>query len=234
MGSIKKIFILHGWTYTTDKWLKFMKLIPENDFTPTLLQVPGLTAETDRVWTLNDYVEWLNGIISKEKEKPIVIGHSHGGRIAIAFAAKYPDKLKYLILIDSAGIYHNELPMRIKRFVFKNIAKLGKRLTSSETLQGLLYKLARESDYKNATPQMRQTMANLISVDLTPLLTKITTPTLLIWGEQDTLTPLTDGKLMHTRIKNSELYTIKSAGHSPHYTHTKEIVQKIVEKISCI
>ncbi len=234
MGSIKKIFVLHGWTNTTDKWLKFMKLIPENDFTPVLLQVPGLTTETDRVWTLNDYVEWLNGIISKEREKPIAIGHSNGGRIAIAFAAKYPDKLKYLILIDSAGIYHNELPMRIKRFVFKNIAKLGKKLTSSETLRELLYKLAGESDYKNATPQMRQTMANLISVDLTLLLAKITTPTSLIWGERDKLTPLTDGKLMHKLIKNSQLYQLKSAGHSPHYTHAKEIVQKIVEKIQNI
>ena len=207
-----------------------MKLIPENGFTPIPLQVPGLTAETDRVWTLNDYVEWLNGIISKEREKPIVIGHSNGGRIAIAFAAKYPDKLKYLILIGSAGIYHNELPMRIKRFVFKNIAKLGRKLTSSETLRELLYKLAGESDYKNATPQMRQTIANLISVDLTLLLTKITTPTLLIWGERDKLTPLTDGKLMHKLIKNSQLYQLKSAGHSPQYTHTKEIAEKIAEQ----
>jgi pimeloyl-ACP methyl ester carboxylesterase len=229
MGPMKNILILHGWTYTTDKWEGFTDLIGRSGSTAILLNVPGLTSETDRVWTLDDYVEWLNVLVSKEKEKPVLVGHSNGGRIALAFASKYPGKLSYLVLVDAAGIYHNELPIRIKRSVFKHLATLGKKFTSSSLLRRLLYKLARESDYKNASPNMRETMANLISVDLTPELEKITTPTLIIWGELDNLTPLTDGKLMHKLIRNSELYTIKGAGHSPQYTHPKEVTKKLEE-----
>ena len=186
------------------------------------LAVPGLTEATDQVWTLEDYVEWLKDKLSAEQH-PTVIGHSNGGRIALAFAAKYPDKIGRLILIDSAGIYHNELAIRIKRSAFASAARIGKKISSSEVLRKILYKLAGESDYKNAPPLMRKTMANLIAVDLTPQLAEITTPTLIIWGRHDKATPLSDGQLMNKLIKNSELYIIEGAAHSPHFTNTKEV-----------
>lgn len=232
METLKKIYILHGWTYSTDKWDQFSSLLKMKDFTPVLLNVPGLTEKTDKVWTLDDYVEWLKETIGSEKA--IIIGHSNGGRIALAFAARYPEKLRQLILIDSAGIYHNELQIRLKRLIFGAIARLGKKVTSSEKLRSLLYKAARESDYKDATPQMRQTMVNLISQDLTPQLSKITTPTLIIWGENDKSTPLSDGKLMHGRIKNSKLVVINDARHSPQFTDTSEVCKKILEEIGRI
>ena len=227
---MKKIFIIHGWTYTTDKWQEFVGLITAAGFEVVQLAVPGLTEATNKVWTLDDYVEWLKEKLSAE-QNAIIIGHSNGGRIALAFAVEYPNKLKQLILIDSAGIYHNELPLRIKRAIFGAAAKIGKKITSSEILKKVLYKLAGESDYKNATPQMRQTMANLISADLSLELEKITIPTLIIWGRHDKATPLFDGMLMNKLIKNSALYIIEGAGHSPYATNAKEVAGKILETI---
>ncbi len=229
---MNKIFILHGWTYTTDKWPEFCSQMAAAGYIPVMLRVPGLTETTDKVWTLADYVEWLAKKLTAENDKVILIGHSNGGRIAWAFAAKYPEKLKLLVLIDSAGIHRNELPKRLKRFVFGLAAKIGKKITSSEVLRKVLYKLARESDYKNATPQMRKTMVNLISADLIPDLPKIATPTLIIWGRQDKATPLADGKLMHKLIKISSLYIIDKAGHSPHATHAAEVSAKILKEIN--
>lgn len=231
MGTIKKIYILHGWTDSTHKWNPFIGLMKMNDFTPVLLNVPGLSenSKIDKAWTLDDYVEWLNETLGSEKA--IIVGHSNGGRIALAFAVKYPDKLRYLILIDSAGIYHNEFPIRFKRFVFGIIAKLGKKITKSEKLRALLYKVTRESDYKDAIPQMRQTMINLIFSDLTSSLSQITAPTLIIWGKLDKSTPLSDGKLMHSHIKSSKLVLINDARHSPQFTHAHEVSQKIVAEI---
>ena len=226
---MKKVYILHGWAYSTDKWHEFIHLLKMKDFNSILLNVPGLTEQTNRVWTLDDYVEWLKDLLGSEKAT--IISHSNGGRIALAFAAKYPDKLKQLILIDSAGIYHNELPIRLKRLVFGTAAKLGRKITSSERLRTLLYKVAGESDYKNATPEMRQTMVNMISSDLTPQLNKIMVPTLIIWGQHDKSTPLSDGKLMHRLIKNSKLSVINGARHSPQFTNTKEVCQEILEEI---
>ena len=198
------------------------------DFFVEQLAVPGLTEKTDKVWTLPEYVDWLYEKLGGDSA-PILIGHSNGGRIALAFAAKYPGRLKTLILIDSAGIRRNELPIRLKRFVFGLAAKIGKKLTRCETFRNLLYRLARESDYKNASPLMRETMANVISVDLTDQISKIKTPTLIIWGDNDRMTPLSDGKLMHKLIQTSTLHIITGTGHSPHFTHAPEVAKKIAE-----
>lgn len=235
MGTLKKAIILHGWTYSSagndplDKWNPFMEQLQSKEIQATLLHIPGLTKNVNEVWNLEKYVEWLKKIVNEDKV--ILIGHSNGGRIALSFAEKYPDMVDRLILIDSAGIYHNELPIRLKRFIFESLAKIGKKFTNSETLKKFIYKLAREGDYKNATVAQRQTMLNLIHTDLSPILSEIKVPTLIIWGENDKVTPLSDGKLIQKLIKNSYLNIISGARHSPQFTHPKEVVKIINEYI---
>lgn len=230
MGSLKKIYILHGWTYSSDKWQPLTNLLKENGLNPILLKIPGLTQESDAVWNLESYVEWFKKETRDESDL-ILLGHSNGGRIALAFTQKYPKNVKQLILIDSAGIYHDELPIRLKRTVFNGLAKIGKKLTKSEMIKNLLYKVVRESDYKNASPQMKQTLVNLLESDKNLRLDKIEVPTTIIWGEQDKTTPLSDGKEMVQKIRNSKLYVIKGARHSPQFTHSQEVVEKITENI---
>jgi pimeloyl-ACP methyl ester carboxylesterase len=60
---------------------------------------------------------------------------------------------------------------------------------------------------------MRQTMVRCINEDLTPLLPQIGASTLLIWGEADTATPLSDGKRMEQRIPDAGLVVLSGAGH---------------------
>jgi pimeloyl-ACP methyl ester carboxylesterase len=228
---MKKIYILHGWTYSTDTWNPLIDLLKQNGVDSTLLNVPGLTDGTDRIWTLDDYVDWLNDAL-KNEEKVVLVGHSNGGRISIAFAARYPEKVERLILIDSAGIYPNGLKIRIKRSVFWVLAKVGKIFSSSDRLRKLLYRLARERDYERASPSMRKTMANLISVDLRPVLASIKAPTLLIWGANDGSTPLRDGELMHRSIERSTLVVIPDARHSPHATHAEIVAKQIIAELA--
>lgn len=221
-----KILILHGWTYSTDKWADLVNLLSKKN-SVELLKIPGLTQKLDEVWNLDNYVNWLNEKVDSGKSKVVLIGHSNGGRISLSFAAKYPEKVANLILIDSAGIYHNELPIRLKRLVFKIIAKFGSKITKSQTLRKALYKLLRERDYENATPIVKKTMVNLINSDITSILGKIKTPTLIIWGRNDKITPLQDGHLMHKLIHNSKLEIIEDAKHSPQFSKPR-IVAKII------
>ncbi len=225
---MNKVLVLHGWAYSTDKWAEFIKLM-QRKTTVELLKIPGLTEKINEVWNLDRYIDWLKVKVGKEKSKVILIGHSNGGRISASFAAKYPQNLSKLILIDSAGIYHNELPIRIKRLVFKIIAKIGKRITASETLKRALYKLSKEEDYQNAPPLVRETMVNLITTDITAQLNLIKIPTLIIWGQDDKITPLSDGILMHKLIKESKMKIIKGARHCPQFTNAGEVVKEIYE-----
>jgi len=226
---IKRIYILHGWAYSTHKWEQFLSELKSHGFEPIMLKIPGLTAEIEKPWDINDYVTWLEKSLSKDK-KVILLGHSNGGRIILAYCLKYPEKVTQAILLDSAGIYHNEFHLQLKRFVFGNIAKL-KKILPSDDLKKVLYKTAREEDYYRASPIMKKTMANLIESDLSDKLENISIPTLIIWGENDTTTPLSDGRLIHKKIKISKLFIIKNARHSPMFTHAKEVGKIITEEL---
>jgi pimeloyl-ACP methyl ester carboxylesterase len=227
----QKIYILHGWAYSSDKWQPFVDFLSTKGIEAKVLRIPGLTAPLQEVWTLTDYVEWLHKELADEKGPVILLGHSNGGRICVAFTSRYPKRVKQLLLIDSAGIYHNELPIRIKRFVFGSIAKFGRKLHESERMRGWLYRLARENDYRRANPVVRKTMHNLISIDLSSKLSAISVPTTIIWGELDTVTPLVDGKLMHDKIVGSTLHVVLGARHSPQFTHVTEVGEEVVKSV---
>ena len=230
MGIMKKIIIVHGWTYSLYKWNLFMDRLKKDAVSVTLLKIPGLTAPLHTPWTLSDYVLWLKKIIDQEKCKIILIGHSNGGRIAGAFSAQYPEKIAHLILIDSAGIIEQNIIGRLRRWFFKLLTNIGKKLPLYEKPRSFLQKLAQSSDYHYATPIMRHTMINLISTDCAPYFSKITIPTLIIWGEKDSITPITYRKKIQRLIPHSTLSVIKLSKHSPYYTHTEE-VYKIIKKI---
>ena len=229
---MNKIRILHGWSYSIDKYEEINSLIKEKGLKTSILKVPGLTQELkkDGVWNIDNYVQWLKKILDKEG-KVILIGHSNGGRISLNFAAKYPEKVEKLILIDSAGIYHNNLYLKLKRSFFAALAKIGKKITKSELLRNILYKLTGESDYKNASTNMRKTMVNLMKSDKLLDLAKINIPTLIIWGGDDKVLPLSDGEKMHQQIKNSKLEIIENARHSPQFTNPKKVAEIIYEYI---
>lgn len=235
MGAIKnKIFVLHGWTYSSEKWGTFLDLLTKENLKAEVLKIPGLTGSIKRSWTIDDYVGWLKRALDKEKGKVILIGHSNGGRISLWFANKYPEKIKQLILIDSAGIYHSQLPMRLKRLAFKTIAKIGKKITSSKLLENLIYKVARAKDYKESSPVMKRALINLTQADRFLTLASLEVPTLIIWGKKDTITPLSDGLLMHKKIKNSKLVILDKARHSPQFTHPKGVVRIITEQLNSL
>jgi len=81
---------------------------------------------------------------------------------------------------------------------------------------GLLEKLRvtfGSADYAAASPMMRQCLVRVVNEDLSHLLPTITPPTLLVWGENDTATPLADGQRMEKEIPNAGLAVIRGAGH---------------------
>jgi pimeloyl-ACP methyl ester carboxylesterase len=231
MGALeKKIYILHGWTTDITRWDPFLAELKKLKITPILLPIPGLTAPLDRPWNIDDYVQWLYEIVNKEP-KIALLGHSNGGRIALSFAIKYPEEINQLFLLDSAGIYHNDFISRTKRNAFRTISKFGKKFTNSSSAKNLLYKLAQESDYKNANLIQQETMKKLVAVDLLPKLSEIKTQTYIIWGKNDQVTPYTDALILKSGIQNSKLFTIPEGTHSPQFTHTSEVVNIIKENL---
>jgi pimeloyl-ACP methyl ester carboxylesterase len=230
-----KLVVIPGWTYSRKKMLPLAQRLQRDDREVQILSVPGLTGPPlTRAWTLSDYGRWLEqevDRISQGNQPVILLGHSNGGRIALKYLATTanPTQVVSLILIGAAGLVDRQPLKRLKRYVWGNLAQAGKRLKKNQTARRLVYALIRERDYQEATPVMRQTMANLINEDLRPDLGRVKTKTLLIWGDGDRDTPLYLGRELKQRLSQAQLQVIAGARHAPHVSHTDEVAALINE-----
>jgi len=104
---------------------------------------------------------------------------------------------------------------RRKMILIKKMADFLKPIFPLK-LRKLLLKLLKlnKTDYAQIeSPELKQTFRNVVSEDLKPYLFLIKSPTLVIWGENDAETPLSEGKLIAETIPNTKLAVVKNAGH---------------------
>ena len=180
------------------------------------------------VWDLDKYVNFVDNFIKKlNLEVYAIVGHSLGGRIIIKGEAENIFKAKKIVLIDSAGITKRKT---FRNYFFKIIAKIGKFITAippfifwRENLRKKMYSFA-GNDYYTAGV-LKNTFLKLINEDLTDNAKNIKMPTLLIWGENDTETPLSDGQNFSRLINGSILEVLKDAGHFAHQEKPKEVAE---------
>ena len=128
------LYIIHGWTYIVEPWAKTLEILKANGLKVKMLHVPGLTEPSDKVYTIEDYEEWADQQIP---DGAIALGHSNGGRILLNLCSKKPEKLSYLILLDSAGVYE---PSKKKKIVAK-IAKIGRPLGKIKLLNKIFHRI---------------------------------------------------------------------------------------------
>lgn len=220
-----KLYIVHGWAYSLDTWDSLCELLRQKGIEPIQLKVPGLTQKSDKVWSADSYVEWLRGEL-KNDPAPVVLGHSNGGRIALWYTGKYP--LKHLILEDSAGVPHHKVKAS-KLSAVKLASKLASPMKYVPLARKVVYHILGAQDYNNAPENMKKTMKNLLASDAMLDLKKVTTPVTLIWGSDDTVTPLSDAKKIKAAIPKVKLHIIDGAMHSPHSTNSEEVSNIIAE-----
>lgn len=225
--TTQAVFVLHGWALdeqNQSKWDDFFHHLRQwgvNDI--TWVPVPGLDLPLEEVWGVPEYAQYLATVLPPQ---PIVLlGHSFGGQLALKYAQLFPERVTSLILIDSAGMKNVSLLYRSKKKIFGTAAMLGKQLTQSPKARALLYKLARASDYQAAPASLRQTMSQVVEYDSRTDAASVTAPTLIIWGEHDSATPLSMGYELHHLIPVSQLKVIPAARHSPQFTHPEATAQ---------
>ena len=228
MATKPSIYILHGWTQDITKWELCVNLLKSAGYKVKLLTIPGLTEKLDKPWNLDNYVQWFKHQVADDR-KILVVAHSFGGRVAIRFDVKNPNVIQKLVLIDSAGIRPRTYSAIVKRMSFKALAKIGKRITQNPKARKVLYQLAGERDYYKANTVLAQTMSNIVEEDQQAEIPFVKAHTLILWGSHDTITPLSDGRLMSKMITGSTMKIINDAKHSPHYTHPEEVVDHILK-----
>jgi len=229
---MKTLFILHGWQSSKEKWDRVKEHLEKSGIRVIVPDLPGFKEENkiNKPWNISDYVEWFERLIN-DQDKFFLLGHSFGGRVSIKFAARNPERLKGLILVSSAGI-KKKIPGLLK-FVKK--LRFFSFLPGYNFFRKLFYRfILGKTDYLLAKGNLRETFKNVINEDLTPYLEKIKVPTLIIWGEKDRTTPISDAYLMKEKIKGSRLEILENIGHTPYLENPKVLSQKIKDFVENI
>lgn len=230
IGKGKNLIFLHGWGRNKDDFNSMAKAF-KNNYKVWLIDLPGF-GESDTPKTIygtHEYANIINTFIKKLNiDSPTLIGHSFGGKIIIDLLTTFDKKINKVILIDSAGIKKKKsFIKKYKTYMFKLYSQIIKKLYNEKKANYLIDDLKDKYgslDYKMSKGIMKDILVKVIHEDYTDSLNKIKASTLLLWGELDFDTPISDGKIMNEKIKDSGLVTIKSANHFPFITHLKEII----------
>jgi len=239
-GEGPAVLILHGWGGSSDSWLEVQKFLADENYTVIVPDFPGFgkSITPGQAWSIKEYIEWLNNFIKEIRtfhsfEEPFfLIGHSFGGRVAIRFAGLYPQRLKKLILCDSAGIKSE--PDLKARIIF-SLSKIGNAVFSpqilvrfKDALRNVFYFFIRNRDYVKAEGTMKETMKKVISEDLLSDLSNIQASTLVVWGKKDKIVPVKYAYVFEEKIKDCRLELLPEIGHSPHLEVPKKLSQIII------
>lgn len=220
-GEGKTVVILQGWGTSLEMYDTVANSL-NSDYRVIQLDFPGFgrSDEPREPWSVDDYANFVLKFLDKlDIKEASLIGHSYGGRVIIKLASRdeLPIDIEKIVLIDSAGI----LPKKsLKQKTKIRIYKIGKKLANTKILQMLFpeaidnWKSKQGSpDYRNATPIMRQCLVKAVNEDLTDNLVRIKVDTLLVWGDADTATPISDAHIMEKAIPKAGLVVLKGAGH---------------------
>ena len=213
-GEGKDILLLHGWGQN----IEMMKPIGDNfsdKFRITILDLPGFgnSSEPPTPWNMTNYSDMLEEFIDKVGiTKPIIIGHSFGGRLAIRYSANNP--IEKLVLFGAPCIRIQEkLPLSVR------ILKTLKKLPLMNEFGEYMKQYIGSRDYKAASPIMRQTLVDVVNEDLSSYAKKIEEPTLLIWGQNDTEAPVSDAKELERIMIDGALIVLPGT----HYAYLENL-----------
>lgn len=232
-GSGRPVVVLHGWGARMETVEPIHRHL-EKFFTVYSLDMPGFggSDEPPHAWGSDDYKDTVNRFLdSLAIENPILIGHSYGGKVSIRLAAER--RVNKLILVDSAGIRPTRTAGYYLRVYSYKAAKAVLRLPVvkqlfADTAEQFKNRMGSE-DYRNASGVMRQTLVRSVNEDVRELLPLIKAPTLLVWGENDTATPVSDGRLMEKLIPDAGLVVFKNAGHFSYLDNLNDFLIVISE-----
>ena len=215
-GEGKDIILLHGWGQN----IEMMKPIGDNlagNIRITIIDFPGFgeSEEPSEAWNISDYSNMLELLVKELKiKKPIVMGHSFGGRVAIRYSANNP--IEKLVLFGSPCVrLQQKQPLKVR------ILKKLKTLPGMDKFGEFMKKYIGSRDYKAASPMMRQILVNTVNEDLSAYASQIEEPTLLIWGDNDTEAPIEEAKMLEKIMPDAALIVLPGT----HYAYLENLGQ---------
>lgn len=202
-GSGPPLVLVHGLSGSGGWWRRNVPAFDDH-FTVYVVDLVGYGS--NRAWrpiTIQQTAELLAELIAKMPAGCAhVIGHSMGGQIVTHLAAQHPDRVNRLVLACASGLVRSDLLRMALRL--PNTGRYG-RLDFAPTLA---------LDALRAGPvNLLLSALDILSNDVSEALELIVAPTLLVWGAQDKLVPVSVGQAIQKGLCNARMEIIPGAGH---------------------
>lgn len=206
------IVALHGWGRSRHDW---STVLPRRNALAVDLPGFGASPAPDTAWTTADYADALAPVL-KQYDRPILIGHSFGGRVAVQVAARHPGVLGGVVL-TGVPLLRKVATSGKSPFKYRAARWANRRGILNDDRMEKLRQQYGSADYNAATGVMRGVLVNAVNEDYREQLArmaKLAVPTAMVWGEHDTAAPVE----MATRAREligptAELRVVSGSAH---------------------
>lgn len=231
IGEGEPVLLLHGWGVSGESFKPILERLARTGYACHALDLPGFgaTATPDEAWDVPRYAEFVRAYLDSAKlDKVRLIGHSFGGRISLVLAATYPERVEQVVLVNSAGV---QLPPSAKlrlyylsRQLIFGVLKFPGLSRFEPATRAWFRQRFGSADYLSAGA-LTETFKLVIRQDLQQYARKIQAPTLLIWGDRDTDTPIAIAHILEKLIPDVGLVVFQGAGHYSYLERPSDFVR---------
>jgi pimeloyl-ACP methyl ester carboxylesterase len=234
--SQHKLVLLHGLFGALSNFTDLVKDLSHNYC--VIVPILPITEMPAREISLEALTAYVHGFLEFRKYGKVhLLGNSLGGHIALLYTLAYPENVTSLILTGSSGLFESGMGTSYPKRGDYEFIKTRTEYTFHDPKHATKELVDEVFDIVNDRAKAINIIAiskSAIRHNLATRLHEIKCPTLLIWGNQDIITPAFVGDDFHKAIEGSELHFIDECGHAPMMEQPKQfnyILERFLERV---
>ncbi|PCJ59247.1 MAG: alpha/beta hydrolase [Planctomycetota bacterium] len=239
------LIILHGFLGSKNNWSAVAKLLSNNFYVITVdIRNHGDSFHNDE-HTYDVLVNDLEKLMDRFNfSNSIIMGHSMGGKIAMKFACKFPDKVNYLIVVDIAPVDYSFNKEEIKGLLSINLSSLNNKRDGEDILIKYVPELGmrkflmtnllfskKKGFYWRINLKVLSDSLHSIGGNSLDDSDRFTGSTIFIMGDESEYTKDAKKMLFLNFFPKAIIEKIRGAGHNPHFSHLNEFCEKVLTLI---
>jgi len=221
-GKGQPIVILHGLMGGLSNFEGVMNYFSPKGYRVIIPELPVYTMPvlSTSVKSLSEFLH--DFIVHKELKDVILLGNSLGGHIGLLYTKNYPEFVKGLVITGSSGLYENNLGDGYpKRGDYEYIKKKSQDVFYDPEVatKEIVDEVFESVNDRNKLVRTLALAKSAIRHNMAKELPNMKTPTAIIWGAEDSVTPPNVAEEFNQLLPDSNLYWIKKCGHAPMMEH---------------
>jgi pimeloyl-ACP methyl ester carboxylesterase len=230
------VIMLHGFT---DSWFSYSQVLPllDNKYRVYILDQRG-HGDSDRPmggYALQQFAaDVLAFMDAMNLKQATIVGHSMGSFVAQHVAAEAPERVTKLVLVASATTARNNIVMDLQREINALSDSVPEKFARDFQVSTIFQPLAPEflqavvkESLKAPAHVWREVMAEMLAPEASVELKKIKTPTLILWGDKESVFPRSEQDLLVGALRNSVLKVYPDTGHALHWERPERFAKDL-------